>query len=309
MGAPPFARGFHTVRSTLRVRLLNPPDSGSQTMSASDLILTAIFFAVGVLYSSVGHAGASGYLAVMALMNFPAAQMRPVSLLLNTLVASIATLQFARAGHFKWSLLWPFLVLSIPLAYVGGLIKLPEHIFQPIVGCVLLFSAWRMALAIRPSRQPGPVRPPSIPLAILAGGLLGLLAGLTGTGGGIFLSPLILLLSWGDPKSTAAVSAPFILVNSISGLAALAAKPIDWPSAFPYWAGAVIVGGAIGSTLGSHTFNPRVLRLLLAAVLVIAGGKLITTPLHKHFSWGVSNATAARRDVRPCEIRMTKCRI
>lgn len=274
-------------------------------MTTIDLILAAIFLAVSVLYASVGHAGASGYLAAMALMSVPAAQMRPVSLLLNTIVATIATVQFARAGHFRWSLLWPFLLLSIPMAYAGGLIHLPEHVFQPLVGCVLLFSAWRMALDARP-REPRPLRTPSTPIAILVGGMLGLLAGLTGTGGGIFLSPLLLLLAWSDPKRTAAVSAPFILVNSISGLAALAAKPIDWPPAFPYWAIAVVVGGGIGSTLGSHTFNPRALRLLLAAVLVVAGAKLIVTPLSKHFSRRAADSLAVPPSGAGllCEIRM-----
>ena len=184
-------------------------------------ILGALILIVGFMYSSVGHAGASGYLAVMALMGIAPDVMKPTALILNILVAMIGTAQFMRAGHFDWKLFWPFAAASVPLAFLGGMIKLPPEYYKPFIGLVLLFSAWRIAaVAMRSkTRVEPPVREVSMPIALNAGAVLGFVSGLTGVGGGIFLSPLLLLFRWAAPKKTAAVSAAFILVNSISGIA------------------------------------------------------------------------------------------
>lgn len=238
------------------------------------LILAALFLLVSFLYSTVGHAGASGYLAVMALMGVSDALMKPTSFSLNILVATITTVQFARAGHFSWRLFWPFALLSIPGAFLGGNIVLPGHIYKPLIGVVLVLSAWRLAATASRLSEPETHAPP-IASAIGAGGVLGFVAGLTGTGGGIFLSPLILLCRWADTKRTAAVSAAFILVNSISGLAGFYSKAKTLPPSIPLWAAVVVVGGLIGSQIGSRILAGRTLRRLLAVVLVIAGGKLI----------------------------------
>ena len=241
----------------------------------AQLILLALCIAlVAFLYSSVGHAGASGYIATMTLFGLAPALIKPTALVLNILVATIATFQFWRAGHFSWNLFWPFATLSIPAAFLGGFVHLPAHIFKPLIGCILLFSAVRLFLR---QKDPATVTPPKIPLAVAVGAAIGFLSGLTGTGGGIFLTPLLLFSSWAFTKNAAAVSAPFILVNSISGLAGhfTSGKPVPtfaWALAI-----AAILGGAIGSHLGSRKFPIRTISILLALVLIIAGTKLILT--------------------------------
>lgn len=237
-------------------------------------ILTAAVFAVAVLYSSVGHAGASGYIAVMSLLSVAPPEIKPIALALNILVASIGTWQFWRAGHFSWQLFWPFALLSVPFAFVGGYLNLPSHLFKVLVGIVLLLSAAQFLL--RPPAESAPTQPPRL-IAIGAGGLLGLLSGLTGTGGGIFLTPLLILMRWARTKSAAAVSAPFILLNSASGLAG----NISATKSFPAFAWALVlaavVGGSIGSYFGSQRLPHMAIKRLLAIVLTIAGFKLIFT--------------------------------
>ena len=188
-----------------------------RAMDTGHLALLFVTIAiVAFLYSSVGHAGASGYIAVMTLFGLAAATIRPTALILNILVATIGSVQFARAGYFSWRLFWPFAVLSIPAAYLGGYLQLPVVILRVLIGLVLLFSAAR--LFFRKSDPPD-VQPPAPPAAIGVGGIVGLLSGLTGTGGGIFLTPMLLFFRWARIREAAAVSALFILVNSIAGLA------------------------------------------------------------------------------------------
>lgn len=238
------------------------------------VLLTSAIFLVAFLYSSVGHAGASGYIAVMSLAGLAPATIKPVALTLNIVVAVIGTYQFWRAGHFSWRLFWPFAILSIPLAFVGGYINLPTHVFKLLVGIVLLFSA--VYFFVR-APQKDAAREPSHAVAIPVGGGLGLLSGLTGTGGGIFLTPLMLFMHWATVKRTAAVSALFILVNSISGLAGNISSTRNFPTFALVLVAAVIVGGTAGSYLGSRRFEPVVIKRLLAIVLLIAGCKLIFT--------------------------------
>lgn len=238
-------------------------------------LLAAGILVIAFLYSSVGHAGASGYIAVMSLMGLAPAEIRPSALMLNILVATLSTFQFWRAGHFSWRLFWPFAVLAVPLAFVGGGISLPTHAFKMLVGAVLLFSAGRLLVATRPD---GEVREPSRPVAIAAGGALGLLSGLTGTGGGIFLTPLLLLMRWAHTKNAAAVSALFILLNSIAGLAGNVSSTRSVPGLVVPLLAAAFVGGAAGSYLGSRRLSHTAIKRLLAVVLLIAGAKLILAP-------------------------------
>ena len=244
-------------------------------MSPETLVfLTASVLVVAFLYSSVGHAGASGYIAVMTLFNLAPAEIKPTALLLNVLVASIATWQFWRAGHFSWRLFWPFAVLSVPMAFVGGWIDLPSHAFKVLVGVVLLFSAFRFLSGTAPDAAE---HEPSRLVAIPIGAGLGLLSGLTGTGGGIFLTPLLLFKRWARVKSAAAVSALFILVNSVAGLLGNLGSARNVPSFAVVLAAAAVLGGALGSYLGSHRLRPVAIRRSLALVLLIAGAKLIFT--------------------------------
>jgi uncharacterized protein len=235
--------------------------------------LVAGVFTVAALYASVGHAGASGYIAVMTLLGLAPAFVKPAALALNVLVAAIAFTQFARAGHFRWALFWPFALLAPPMAYLGGWLQLPTQWFQWLIGAVLLYAA--VTLQMPPRASSAEPRAPSVAVALVVGAALGLLSGLTGTGGGIFLTPLLLLAGWAAPKNAAAVSALFILVNSCAGLAGHVAATRELPvMVWPLLAAAAL-GGAIGATLGAGRFDATLIRRLLAAVLLIAGLKLL----------------------------------
>ncbi len=236
--------------------------------------LTLAILVVAFLYSSVGHAGASGYIAVMTLFHLAPAEIKPTALVLNILVASIGTWHFWRAGYFSWSLFWPFAVLAIPMAFVGGYLNLPTHVFKVLIGVVLLFSAARFFWS---PADDSVAREPSRPAAISIGAGLGLLSGLTGTGGGIFLTPLLLFMRWAKTKNAAAVSALFILVNSISGLLGNLSSTKRFPVFAIALAVAAIAGGTAGSYYGSRRFDHTVIKRLLAVVLLIAGVKLILT--------------------------------
>jgi len=229
---------------------------------------------IAFLYSSVGHAGASGYIATMTLFGLAATVIRPTALVLNVLVATIGSLQFWRAGHFSWKLFWPFALLSVPAAYLGGYIQPSASILRILIGLVLLFSAARLIFR---RGDPAETVAPSKPTAVGVGAGLGFLSGLTGTGGGIFLTPLLLFCRWAHIRQAAAVSAVFILVNSIGGLVGYFTAVRSLPVLGLYLAIPAIIGGAIGSHLGSRRFPVRAISILLAIVLAIAGTKLIFT--------------------------------
>jgi uncharacterized membrane protein YfcA len=236
-------------------------------------VLCALLFGAAFLYSAVGHAGASGYLAAMGVMGLDPLVMKPTALVLNILVASLTFVRFWRAGYFSWRTVWPFLIGSVPFAFAGGAIQLPTQIYRWLVGLVLLFAAWRLVRYQDP--PPGTVRKPPVVPAILCGGGLGLLSGLTGTGGGIFLSPLLLLSGWAETRATAGVAAFFILCNSIAGLSGNLAGMHRLPDELPYYVAAAGSGGILGAYFGSTRFSVITFRKLLAAVLVVAAFKLI----------------------------------
>ena len=229
---------------------------------------------IAFLYSSVGHAGASGYIATMTLLGLAATVIRPTALVLNILVATIGSFQFWRAGHFSWKLFWPFALLSVPAAYLGGYIQPSASILRILIGLVLLFSAARLIFR---RGDPAETVAPSKPTAVGVGAGLGFLSGLTGTGGGIFLTPLLLFCRWAHIRQAAAVSAVFILVNSIGGLVGYFTAVRSLPMLGLYLAIPAIIGGAIGSHLGSRRLPVRAISILLAIVLAIAGTKLIFT--------------------------------
>ncbi len=245
-------------------------------MQTSETVVSLLFFLTAALYSSVGHGGASGYLAVMALAGFAPAIMKPSALVINILVSAIGTVRFYRAGCFSWKLFLPFAAASVPFAYLGGVLFLPANIYRPIVGIVLLFAALQL---FRSSikQPPSEIKRVPIFLALLLGSGIGLLSGLTGIGGGIFLSPLLLLIGWADPRQTAGISAAFILVNSISGIGGHLSRISTLPPipSLLMWSVAAIAGGLIGSGYGSRRFSNVTLRRILAAVLVIAGLKFL----------------------------------
>ncbi len=248
-------------------------------MTSEVLILAAAFFGVAVLYSSVGHAGASGYLAIMALLSVAPAAMRPTALALNVLVAALATYRFRRGGWTRWDRLLPFVVTSVPLAYVGGRTHLATPGYRTLLGVVLILSAAIMIWRARKSAATFDEVTAPIPryAALGCGAAIGLMSGLTGTGGGIFLSPLLLFAGWAGPRGAAGLAAPFILVNSLAGLAGFHWSTGVLPAGLLLFCAAVLMGGWIGTTLGVGRLSSRWLMILLSAVLAVAGGKLLLT--------------------------------
>jgi len=241
------------------------------------LLLGVLFFGAAILYSSVGHGGASGYLAAMGLVGVAPAIMRPTALVMNIAVSSISLYKFTRANGFNWRLFLPFAITSVPMAFVGGRIQLPVAWFGVLVGGVLLFSSVRLFLDTldRGTSARAVTGPPPLAMALVLGAAIGLLSGLTGVGGGIFLSPLLVLMGWATVRDSAAPTAAFILINSISGLLGLLSRQPALPDALPYWVAAVIAGGLIGATFGARRLGNKAMRRALAAVLVIAGAKMV----------------------------------
>jgi uncharacterized membrane protein YfcA len=232
---------------------------------------------IALLYSSVGHGGASGYLAVLALAGFAKPEITPVVLWLNIVVASLAFVAYYRAGHFLPRVLAPFIVTSIPATVIGGMMAVSSRTYAVILGVALVLSAGRFLVS--PNPKPGAPRIGTTRLWILGpmiGAVLGVLAGMVGIGGGVFLSPLLLLLGWADAKQTGAVSSAFIVVNSLGGLVGHLARgaAFDWGIAAPLSA-AVIIGGVVGSRIGATWLSLPTLQRVLAVVLAAAGVKLI----------------------------------
>jgi uncharacterized protein len=244
-------------------------------MPVSETLIVAILFFVGAaLYASVGHGGASSYLAVMGLFSLSPSVMKPTALALNILVAAVATFKFYRAGLFSWRLFWPFAVVSIPAAFIGGATMLQARTYKILVGVVLLYAAvWMFRSSLRPLNKETHL--PSLWAALVTGAAIGFLSGLTGVGGGIFLSPLILCMGWAETRATSGVAAPFILVNSIAGLLGHFSSVAQLPPSVPIWGAAAVLGGWIGASYGSKRAPAPVLRQLLSLVLIVAGVKLI----------------------------------
>lgn len=242
----------------------------------SIFMLAALIFIAATLYSSVGHGGASGYLAAMAIFSMAPMEMKPVALTLNILVASIALKKYSKSGYFSWSIFWPFAVASIPFAYLGGLILLPSIYYKPIIGIVLIYTAFRFVMdATKPNYK---IKQPYMPVILMFGAGLGFFSGLVGVGGGIFLSPLLILLKWEDVKKVSGVAAAFVLVNSIAGLFGfISSNTPQLPEGLPIWAVAAIIGGYIGAEYGSKRFGNPTIKHLLSIVLLVAGIKMIAT--------------------------------
>lgn len=228
---------------------------------------------VAFLYASVGHGGASGYLALMALFSFAPAMMKPTALLLNIFVAGIAFYHYYRAGHFNKKLFLSFAVTSIPLAFIGGMIEVDASIYKKILGVLLVFAILKMLNII--GKESDKTKDVIIWQGLIVGGLIGFFSGLIGIGGGIILTPIILLLHWGNMKEAAAVSALFIWVNSIAGIFGQVSSGVEIKTESFILAAIAFAGGFLGSYYGSKKFNNKVLTKLLAVVLISASIKLL----------------------------------
>jgi len=240
------------------------------------LICLLIFF-VAALYSSVGHGGASGYLAVLSFFAVSPEKMSTTALMLNVLVAGLATWSYYRAKHLSMKLAWPFILASIPAAFVGGTIRISEKTYFLLLALVLLFAAFRLAFSSRAGADQTSDKPVNPGISLPVGAGIGILSGVVGVGGGIFLSPIMLLMKWASVKQTAAVSALFIVVNSLAGLGGRVLRgSFDVSTSIPIVV-AAFAGGLIGSYFGASKFSGLVLRRILGIVLVIAAFKLIVT--------------------------------
>ena len=238
-------------------------------------VLCAAFLAASALYASVGHGGASAYLALMGVFGMLPEQMKPIALVLNIMVSALALVLFARAGHFRGGIFWPLALASVPAAFVGGSLDAPNPVFKLLLGLSLVAGAWRLA-----SGQCSPGDDARNPHPVVLSGLgllLGFVSGLIGIGGGVFLTPLLILFRWVPAKPAAAVSAAFILANSLSGLGGILIKGGALPPLVWLLLPAVVAGGCLGAAWGSGRAPSPALRRALAAVLVIAAAKFLVT--------------------------------
>lgn len=247
-------------------------------LTSETLWLALIFLVVAFLYATVGQAGASGYLAAMGLFAIAPEVMKPTALALNLLVAGIGTIQFWRLGLLSWRSFYPFAILGFPFSLLGGAVQLPAHIYYPIVGVILILSG---ALMLRRASRAAaldalPENPPFLP-ALLTGAVIGFVSGTTGTGGGVFLAPIILAMNWVELRRTAAVTAAYNLLNSGAALAGAYSSLGTLPTGLPLWLVAVGVGGLVGSVVGSRYLSDRSLRRILTLILLVSGAKLLFT--------------------------------
>lgn len=244
-----------------------------------DILQQSLFFLLlpimAFLYASVGHGGASGYLALMSFFAFSEAFMKPTALVLNVLVSGVSFYFFYKEGFFKKALFYPFAISSIPFAFLGGLLTISGFYYKIILAIALFFAVLRLLGVF--GEETTEIKPLQLPLALLIGAVIGFLSGLIGIGGGIILSPVLLLLAWANNKETAAVSALFIFVNSIAALFGFCFKGGVLPTNLIIFVGLALVGGLLGAYVGSKKSNSGILRKILALVLLIAIFKLIKT--------------------------------
>ncbi len=238
----------------------------------NEIIIYGAFFIVAFLYASVGHGGASGYLAVMALLGFSSGVMKPTALLLNVMVSLIAFVSFYRAKHFRQQLLWPLIAASIPFAFLGSIMPVSEALYKKILGVVLLLSIIRLVM----NSSEKPLKPgPKWYVLFIIGAAIGLVSGMIGMGGGILLSPILLLMAWSNQKQTAAISSIFIFLNSAAGIVGQMKTGFNLSPQIITIIAVVLIGGTLGAYIGAEKLKPKNMKYILASVLVLAAVKLI----------------------------------
>jgi uncharacterized membrane protein YfcA len=238
------------------------------------MLLTGAVFAAAALYSSVGHGGASAYIALMALAGLAPEEIRPAALVLNIVVASLGAYRFIRAGRFDFSVFWPVAVTAIPVAYLTGGIDLPETVYRPLLGAALGAAALRYLIWPQIDAAKTPRAPRKI-VALPSGAVLGALAGFTGIGGGVYLSPLLVSTGWADAQKATGIAACFIVVNSLAGLAGRASSLMTLPSYLPWLAVAAILGAGLGTALSLKAFDKKGVLRVMGIVLGVAAAALV----------------------------------
>ncbi len=239
--------------------------------------LFLLALAIGVaatLYSSVGHGGASAYIALMALAGLAPEEVRPAALVLNIAVAGFAAFRYVRAGRFDWAVFWPFAVAAIPAAFLAGRIDVPESVYRPLLAFALAAAAlrylvWPQIDAVKPSQPPRRI------IALATGAALGALAGLTGIGGGVYLSPLLVFAGWSDPQRATGIAACFIVVNSLAGLAGRWTSLMELPAFLPWFLAAAAIGAVIGTSLSLTRLDKKGVLRVLGVVLGVAAIALV----------------------------------
>jgi len=244
-------------------------------MSETIVLLCLAVMAAAALYSSVGHGGASAYIALMALAGLAPEEIRPAALVLNILVAGLGAWRYLRAGRFDWRVFWPFAVAAIPAAFLTGGIDVPESVYRPLLAAALALAAlrylvWPRIDAVKPST------PPRALIALPTGAALGALAGLTGIGGGVYLSPLLVWAGWADPQRATGIAACFIVVNSAAGLAGRTASLASLPAFLPWLALAALIGAVIGTSWSLKGLSRTGVLRVLGVVLGVAAAALVT---------------------------------
>ena len=239
------------------------------------LLLVGAIFAAAALYSSVGHGGASAYIVLMALSGLAPEEIRPAALVLNILVAGVGAFRFVRAGRFDLGTFWPFAMTAIPAAYLAGRFDVPEAVYRPLLAialgaAALRYLVWPQLDAIKTARSP------PIVLALPVGAALGALAGLTGIGGGVYLSPLLVFAGWADAQKSTGIAACFIVANSLAGLAGRVSSLASLPSFLPWLVLAAGFGALLGTTLSLKRFEKKAVLRVLGAVLGIAAVALVS---------------------------------
>jgi uncharacterized membrane protein YfcA len=245
--------------------------------TVEQILLSVALAVVAMAYAAVGQGGATGYIAVMGLVGFAPDVIRPAALVLNVLVSAIGTAQFARAGLLRWRTFYPFAVLGVPCSILGGATHLPAHAYHAVVGVLLLLAAWRLARSAHHANDGDHADPPPLVPSILAGAVVGFVAGITGIGGGILLAPLILARRWMGARETIGVSATFNLVNTAAALVGLWATAPMFQSPPSWWLLAVVCGGSLGSWLSVRGLPAWVVRYALAALLGVAGAHMLVS--------------------------------
>lgn len=242
----------------------------------SEIYFLLIIAMVAFLYAAVGHGGASGYLALMVIFGISPVIMKPSALVLNLFVSAISFYHFYRQGHFKWKLLFPFIITSIPFSFIGAKIEIDTHIYKIILALCLFIAIMRL-MGLMGKVKSDETKEVNLYMALIIGGVIGFISGMIGIGGGILLSPVLLLLHWARMKETAAVSAAFIFLNSLSGIFGALSSMQNVSSQIFIWAIAGVIGGMVGAYYGSKHFNHMILKYILSVVLVFACIKLVIT--------------------------------